>query len=117
VQALRIRRRRLNLATGRWSTITVYAITNLTTADARPTDLADWLRGHWAIEALHHIRDTTYGEDASRIRTGNAPRAMATLRNTAVSGLCQGSWTVSGWFAAQAAIRSWWSVSASAGVR
>lgn len=85
VQALRIRRRRFNLATGRWSTITVYAITNLGTADAGPADLADWLRGHWAIETLHHIRDVTYGEDASRIRTGNAPRAMATLRNTAIS--------------------------------
>ncbi len=85
VQALRIRRRRMNLATGRWSTVTVYAITNLTTTQASPADLADWLRGHWAIETLHHIRDTTYAEDASRIRTGNAPRVMATLRNTAIS--------------------------------
>ncbi|RFS39321.1 transposase family protein, partial [Micromonospora craniellae] len=40
---------------------------------------------HWAIEVLHHIRDTTYREDASRLRTGNAPRALATLRNTAIS--------------------------------
>lgn len=84
-QALRIRRRRLNLATGRWSTVTVYAITNLHAAEAGPADLADALRGHWAIESLHHIRDTTYAEDASRIRTGNAPRVMATLRNTAIS--------------------------------
>jgi len=84
-QALRIRRRRLNLATGRWSTVTVYAITNLTAAQASPAELADWLRGHWMIEALHHIRDVTYREDASQIRTGNAPRAMATLRNTAIS--------------------------------
>ncbi|WP_243707738.1 ISAs1 family transposase [Micromonospora sp. KC606] len=71
VQARRIRRRRLNLTTGRWSTVTVYAITNLTAAQASPADLADWLRGHWAIETLHHIRDTTYTEDASHIRTGN----------------------------------------------
>jgi predicted transposase YbfD/YdcC len=85
LQALRIRRRRLNLATGRWSTVTVYAITNLSAAQAGPADLADWLRGHWAIETLHHIRDTTYAEDASRIRTGHAPRVMATLRNTAIS--------------------------------
>lgn len=84
-QALRIRRRRLNLSTGRWSTVTVYAITNLTAAQADPADLADTLRGHWAIEILHHIRDTTYAEDASRLRTGNAPRVMATLRNTAIS--------------------------------
>nr|WP_230416580.1 transposase [Micromonospora tarapacensis] len=73
------------MATGRWSTVTVYAITNLTAGQASPADLADALRGHWAIEILHHIRDTTYAEDASRLRTGNAPRAMATLRNTAIS--------------------------------
>ena len=85
VQALRIRRRRLNPATGRWSTITVYAITNLPAAQASPAELADWLRGHWTIEVLHHIRDTTYREDASRVRTGNAPRALATLRNTVIS--------------------------------
>lgn len=46
---------------------------------------SDALRGHWAIESLHHIRDTTYAEDASRRRAGNAPRVMATLRNTAIS--------------------------------
>jgi hypothetical protein len=54
-------------------------------SDAEPADLADWLRGNWAIETLHHIRDTTYGEGANRIRTGNAPRAMATLRNTTIA--------------------------------
>jgi len=84
-QALRIRRRRLNLSTGRWSTVTVYAITNLSAAQATPAELADWLRRHWTIEALHHVRDVTYDEDASQVRTGNAPRAMATLRNTAIS--------------------------------
>ncbi|MFI7336299.1 ISAs1 family transposase [Micromonospora aurantiaca (nom. illeg.)] len=84
-QALRIRRRRYNQATGRWSTVTVYAITSLNAAQARPADLADWLRGHWLIEALHHIRDVTFGEDASQVRTGNAPQAMAALRNTVIS--------------------------------
>jgi hypothetical protein len=49
-----------------------------------PAELADWLRGHWAIETLHDIRDTTYAEDASRLRTGNAP-ASRPLRNTAIS--------------------------------
>lgn len=85
VQALRIRRRRHNAATDRWSTITVYAITSLTAAQASPKELTDWLRGHWAIEVLHHIRDTVYREDASRLRSGNAPRVLATLRNTAIS--------------------------------
>jgi predicted transposase YbfD/YdcC len=85
IQALRIRRRRYHAATDRWSTATVYAITSLTTAQASPDELTDWLRGHWAIEVLHHIRDTTYREDASRLRSGNAPRVLATLRNTAIS--------------------------------
>jgi hypothetical protein len=37
--------------------------------------------GHWGIEALHHIRETTFAEDASQTRIGNAPRAMASRRN------------------------------------
>jgi predicted transposase YbfD/YdcC len=62
----------------------VYAVTNLTATQASPARLADWIRGHWAIEALHHIRDTTFAEDASQVRTGNAPRVMASLRNLAI---------------------------------
>jgi hypothetical protein len=62
----------------------VYAITSLPFQLARPARLADLLRGHWGIEALHHIRDTTFAEDASQVRTGTAPRAMASLRNLAI---------------------------------
>lgn len=36
---------------------------------------------------LHHIRDTTYAEDAFRVRTGTAPRAMASLRHLAIGAL------------------------------
>lgn len=36
---------------------------------------------------MHHVRDTTFAEDASRLRTGNAPRAMATWRNLAIGAL------------------------------
>jgi predicted transposase YbfD/YdcC len=66
--------------------VTVHAVTNLTAAQAHPARLADWIRGHWGIEALHHIRirDTTFAEDASQTRTGTAPRAMASLRNLAI---------------------------------
>ncbi|GAA0454967.1 hypothetical protein Aca07nite_68630 [Actinoplanes capillaceus] len=85
VQAIRIRRRRYHQNTGRASTVTVYAITNLTTTQARTADLAGWLRGHWLIESLHHVRDVSIGEDASQVRTGNAPQALATLRNLVIS--------------------------------
>jgi predicted transposase YbfD/YdcC len=60
-------------------------VTSLTAAQASPARLADYIRGHWGIEALHHIRDTTFGEDASQVRTGNTPRAMASLRNLAIA--------------------------------
>jgi DDE_Tnp_1-associated len=79
-QALRITRRVRTLASRRWRTVTVYAITSLTAAQASPARLADYLRGHWGIEALHHLRDVTFAEDASQLRAGTAPRAMASLR-------------------------------------
>jgi predicted transposase YbfD/YdcC len=62
----------------------VYLITSAGTAD--PTTLATWVRGHWHVEnKLHWVRDVTYQEDKSLVRTGNAPRVMATLRNLAIS--------------------------------
>jgi hypothetical protein len=54
-----------------------------------PRRLADLLRGHWAIEALHHVRDTTFAEDNSQVRTGAAPNAMAVLRDLAIGVLCR----------------------------
>ena len=83
-QAIRITRRARPLTGGKWRSVTVYAITSLTAYQASPAHLADYIRGHWDIEALHHIRDTTFAEDASQVRTGNAPRAMASLRNLAI---------------------------------
>ena len=61
--------------------MTIYAITSLSFAQAGPAQLADLIRGHWVIEALHHVRDTTFAEDASQVRTGATPNVMATLRN------------------------------------
>jgi len=83
-QALRITRRVRSLHGRRWRTVVVYAVTSLTAAQASPARLADWIRGHWGIEALHHIRDVTFAEDTSQTRTGTAPRAMASLRNLAI---------------------------------
>jgi predicted transposase YbfD/YdcC len=84
-QAIRITRRVRPLTGRRWRTMTVHAVTSLTAAQASPARLAHWIRGHWAIEnGLHHIRDTTFAEDASQVRTGNVPRTMASLRNLAI---------------------------------
>jgi predicted transposase YbfD/YdcC len=67
--------------------VVVYAVTSLTAAQASPARLADYVRGHWGIEALHHIRDTAFAEHASQLGTGNAPQAMASLRNLAIGAL------------------------------
>jgi predicted transposase YbfD/YdcC len=62
----------------------VYLITS--DRDADPATLAAWVRSHWEIEnKLHWVRDVTYQEDKSLVRTGNAPRVMATLRSLAIS--------------------------------
>ncbi|MCC9310108.1 ISAs1 family transposase [Kitasatospora sp. RB6PN24] len=83
-QAVQIKRRRTNRKTGKTGITTIYAVTSLTAEQATPGQLAQLIRDHWKIEALHHVRDTTFAEDASQLRTGNAPRAMATWRNLAV---------------------------------
>lgn len=61
------------------------AVTSAPADRATPADLAGFIRNHWSVEVVHLIRDTTYREDASRVRTGNRPRIMASLRNTAIS--------------------------------
>jgi hypothetical protein len=33
---------------------------------------------------LHHVRDVTFAEDASQLRTGSGPHTMACLRNLAI---------------------------------
>lgn len=81
-----IRRRRPLRRKKRWSTETVYAITSLAATLASPAELADIIRGHWAIEdRLHWVRDVVFDEDRSQIRTANGPRVMASLRNLAVT--------------------------------
>ena len=89
-QAIQITRRVRDTGANprRWRTTTVYAVTSLTTTQAAPWHLAGYARGHWMIEnGLHYVRDVTFTEDASHLRTGNAPRAMATLRNLAIGAL------------------------------
>ena len=57
----------------------VYLITS--DRDADPATLAAWVRGHRETgNRLQWLRDVTYQEDKSLVRTGNAPRVMATLR-------------------------------------
>ncbi|MFI9275295.1 transposase [Kitasatospora sp. NPDC052896] len=55
---------------------------------AQAVQIVHRVREHWGIEIkIHRVRDTTFAEDTSHVRTGTAPRAMATLRNPAIRAL------------------------------
>ncbi|MEV0505687.1 ISAs1 family transposase [Streptomyces spectabilis] len=87
VQAVKILRHRTDLKTGKVTRQTVYAITDMTPREASPQFIGHTARTQWGIEAVHHVRDTTFAEDASKIRTGHGPENMATPRNLAINTL------------------------------
>lgn len=64
----------------------IYAITSLPADKLDPASLLQLSRDHWQIEnRLFHVRDVTFGEDASRVRSGSAPQAIAELRNASLT--------------------------------
>ena len=92
-QVFRITRRRTarNRETGVVSTSTevVYGITSLSRDQANAQQLLELNRGHWGIEnRLHWVRDETFGEDKSRIRTNHGQQQLAATRNAALA-LCR----------------------------
>ena len=85
----KVRKRRKN--SRKYKTVTIRSavaalcITSLSAREAAPVHLAGYVRGHWAIEnKIHWVRDVTFREDASRVRTASRPRIMVTLRNLAI---------------------------------
>jgi predicted transposase YbfD/YdcC len=86
-QAIKITRWRKDIATGKISRESVYAITSLTSAKATAQDLARLVREHWTIEAHHHIRDLTFGEDTAASRTGSGPANLATIRAAIIAAI------------------------------
>lgn len=64
----------------------VYLITPLTAPQASPNRLLELVRGHWSIKnSSHYVRDVTFGEDRSRLRSGQGPQIMAAFRNLALT--------------------------------
>jgi hypothetical protein len=55
--------------------------------DGTPEALATAIRLHWDVEALHHVRDVTMKEDASRLRSGTSAQVTAAIRNTVIASL------------------------------
>ena len=82
-QVFRLERRRS--VKGKATVEVVYGITSLSRLAADAGALLGYSRGHWGIEnGLHYTRDVTLGEDRCRVRRGQAPRVLASLRNVAV---------------------------------
>jgi len=67
------------------SAVAVLGVTSLSAREAAPEHLAGYARGQWTIEnKIHWVRDVTFREDASQVRTPPRVRAMATLRNLVI---------------------------------
>jgi predicted transposase YbfD/YdcC len=80
-----------------------YAITSAAPERANATVLLRTIRGHWGIEnRTHYVRDVTFDEDRSQIRSGAAPQAFAASKNLAIALLRR-----QGWLNIAAAIRSY----------
>ncbi len=84
-QVFRINRITTNLKGEQRQEYVHYGITSLTPEQADPKRLLNLSRNHWHIEnRVHYVRDVTYDEDRSQVRTGSGPRVMAGLRNAAI---------------------------------
>ncbi len=71
--------------TEKTTTDTTYLITALSPRRADPARLLTLIRGHWTVESRHWLRDVTFGEDRSPLRSGAAPQIMAACRNLALT--------------------------------
>ena len=83
-QVFAIRRDTVEVKSAKRRVETVYGVTSLTPQGASPQRLLSLNRGHWSIEAMHHILDWSFDEDRSRIRTGHGPQNMTRLRRFAI---------------------------------
>jgi predicted transposase YbfD/YdcC len=85
-QVLRRHCRRVCLATGEIEEEVTYGVTSLPPTAVTAAQVEALWRGHWTIEnRVHYVRDVTLGEDASQVRTGTAPQALAALRNAVLN--------------------------------
>jgi predicted transposase YbfD/YdcC len=87
-QVMKLERTVLKKATGEIREEIVYGVSSLSSRRATPPQLNQLWREHWTIEnKLHWVRDVTFDEDRSQVRSGSAPQVMAALRNIAISAL------------------------------
>ena len=85
-QVMELRRTITEKRTGKTREQLVYGITSLAPQRASAAELLKLWREHWHIEnKLHYVRDVTFDEDRSQVRTTCIPQEMAALRNVAIA--------------------------------
>jgi hypothetical protein len=63
-----------------------FAVTSVPRHQADAKKLLCWWRGLWLVEnGLHYVRDVTFGEDDTRVRSGSAPQNLSAVCNAAIS--------------------------------
>lgn len=73
-----------------WNKTTQEVMFYLSSLPPNAQQLGKAIRQHWSIEnQLHWVLDVTFGEDACRIRTGNAPENIALLKRWSINLLNQ----------------------------
>jgi predicted transposase YbfD/YdcC len=73
-----------------WNQTTTEVMFYLSSLPPNAQQLGKAIRQHWSIEnQLHWVLDVTFGEDASRVRQGNAPENIALLKRWSLNLLNQ----------------------------
>jgi hypothetical protein len=81
-QFFTIKREVVHLNSGKTTLEFAHGITSLSPEKASPQQILDYNRGHWSIEnKSHYVRDVTFDEDRSQVRSGKGPQMMAFMRN------------------------------------
>lgn len=76
-QFIKVLRSRTNLKGELLRKEVAYFVTSISQEKTNARQFAESIRGHWTIEnSLHWVRDVTFDEDRSQIRTGSAPRVF-----------------------------------------
>jgi predicted transposase YbfD/YdcC len=84
-QVFEIRREVHHKKSGTKTEEVVYGVTSLNRRQATAEELLKIVRQHWHIENKSHwVRDVSFDEDRSQVRSGSIPQVMAALRNTVI---------------------------------
>jgi predicted transposase YbfD/YdcC len=80
-QAFQVERKVITKKTGECRHETVEGVTNLCADQATAAALLAYVQHHWGIETKSHwVRDVTFDEDRSQVRTGVLPEVLAAVR-------------------------------------